>query len=389
MHGKPLMVTAVARLMRHLLVALLTLVSFSSSLLADLAAPMRAVEAVRQLEFTGPVEQRSIDRGELRRHLLKEMGRSTAGVDDYLAILELAQLVEPDPALLDQLFELYEAQVLAFYDPRERIYYSLNQPPAGLEANETMERMVVIHELVHALQDQRFSIGEAMERFERNWEQQLAYHAVIEGEATLVMLAEMLGQLGQPLESIISNEAAFDGMAALARSESAGTAAAPRYFVESMMFPYVEGLRFVAHAFRMGGWDAVSALHLNPPRSTAEVLDPALYQQRVATGSAGIALPEPEGATYSTPVGAFFWRFLLGDDAPLPAASRFTAMKDGKGRWTALVEATGEELEAFSAEYAELLRSRGVKAQIDLRGERLRIGYGADAKLIRRFIREK
>jgi hypothetical protein len=375
--------------MRHLLVALLSVATLSSSLLADLAAPMRAVEAVRQLEFTGPVEQRSIDRGELRRHLLEELGRSTAGVDDYLAILELAQLVEPDPALLDRLFELYEAQVLAFYDPREHVYYSLKQPPDGLEPNETMERMVVVHELVHALQDQHFSIGEAMKRSERNWEQQLAYHAVIEGEATLVMLAEMLAQLGQPLESIIGNEEVFNGMASLARSESGGTAAAPRYFVESMMFPYVQGLRFVAHAFRDGGWDAVTALHANPPRSTAEVLDPSIYQERLSAGTAGMQLPEPAGATYSTPVGAFFWNFLLGDNAPLPAASRFSAMKDGRGRWTALVEATGPELEAFAASYGELLRNRGVKAQIDLRGDRLRVGYGADAKLIRRFIREK
>jgi hypothetical protein len=56
--------------------------------------------------------------------------------------------------------------------------------------------------------------------------------------------------------------------------QSPGTPAALR---DSLIFEYTDGTRFVGEAYRRGGWNAVNALYRNPPLSTRQVLEPALY----------------------------------------------------------------------------------------------------------------
>ncbi len=44
-----------------------------------------------------------------------------------------------------------------------------------------------------------------------------------------------------------------------------------------MMFQYSAGTRFVAEAWRRGGWAAVDALYRNPPWSSQQIIEPSLY----------------------------------------------------------------------------------------------------------------
>jgi len=47
-----------------------------------------------------------------------------------------------------------------------------------------------------------------------------------------------------------------------------------------LLFQYSDGVRFVAEAYRRGGWPAVDALYRKPPESTHQILHPALYFDR-------------------------------------------------------------------------------------------------------------
>jgi hypothetical protein len=47
-----------------------------------------------------------------------------------------------------------------------------------------------------------------------------------------------------------------------------------------MLFQYSGGARFVAEAWRQGGWDAVDKLYNNPPRSSQQIMQPELYFDR-------------------------------------------------------------------------------------------------------------
>src|SRR2546430_2546065 len=77
----------------------------------------------------------------------------------------------------------------------------------------------------------------------------MGLHSVAEGEATLVMLAEMSASMGVTVDQIAANDMLLNAMstASAAMAETSGT---PRYFVESLAFPYTAGLKFVVTGYR-------------------------------------------------------------------------------------------------------------------------------------------
>jgi hypothetical protein len=44
-----------------------------------------------------------------------------------------------------------------------------------------------------------------------------------------------------------------------------------------MIFQYADGVRFVAEAYRRGGWAAVNAIYADPPQATLQIMNPELY----------------------------------------------------------------------------------------------------------------
>ena len=119
------------------------LAELASTLLPDLArrSGMELREPVRIEERTREELVRYL-RFKLDEELPEEEAR--ARVDAYA----LLGLVPPDLDLRDVLMRLYTEQVAGFYDPDSTALFVMDdQPPADL-------RSVLLHELVHAVQDQ-------------------------------------------------------------------------------------------------------------------------------------------------------------------------------------------------------------------------------------------
>ncbi len=299
--------------LRTLLAAALLLLP-SLAIAQPLDAAMREVEEVRGVAFDGPVEVVTIPRTDLRKTLEAQIAKSSpVPIADYLAILGALQVLDRQEGALDQLMELYEAQVLAFYDPETRKYYTFDQAPGGGAMPEMMGDAVAVHELTHALQDQKFGAGARLRKLEANWDAQLAYHSVLEGEATFVMLAALLGRMGVSIEQITQTDDVVSAIATMGAMNPGFPEGAPPYFVESLKFPYLRGLELVVAMYRRDGWKGVDRLHENPPRSTEEVLDPELYLARAEGPDAAACVARK--ATLATTLGAFHWSFLLGPDA--------------------------------------------------------------------------
>src|SRR5688500_6301946 len=95
---------------------------------------MKAVETISKLSFTESVHAVTIDRAQLPARLRDQLTRTLPySVAEWAEILDALLLIEPGPGdPFDRLIDLYEAQVLAFYDPDTRTYYALAQPPSGL-----------------------------------------------------------------------------------------------------------------------------------------------------------------------------------------------------------------------------------------------------------------
>jgi hypothetical protein len=363
----------------------------------SLAVGMREVERIRGLSFVREVRNVELDRAQLPDRLREQIAKSLPySLDEYLDNLQALQLVDAGPAssLDDQFFDLLQSQVLAFYDPLGHVYYSIRQLPdatKGLVDPAILTESVMIHELTHALQDQRFDIGRKDLSLRHDWDAAMALHAVVEGEASLVMLGSIVGKSGASLDDVIASDI-FGSIASVATGDLMVDGSAPRYFVESLKFPYLQGMRFVAEAYRRGGWEAVDALYADPPRSSREILHPEEYFARTAPRERFAAAPPlPLSAPSVTEhFGEFHWGFLLGADAARGWSSdRVTVVRN---RWcepTVLVETKWESearADAFRAAYVAFLRGREIEPLVEVDGRQVRVAYGADIGLATRFV---
>jgi hypothetical protein len=121
---------------------------------------------------------------------------------------------------------LLQGQIAGFYEPADRTMYLVDD----LDEREAEETLA--HELVHALQDQRWDIARFM-KFKLGESDKIgAAHAVIEGDATVAMIDAS----GTPSLDI-PPEALKRSLLASAISSKAA-ASTPRVLLSSLVAPY-------------------------------------------------------------------------------------------------------------------------------------------------------
>jgi hypothetical protein len=167
------------------------------------------------------------------------------------------------------LLDVYSEQVAGFYDPDSTALFVMDDQPA--EALTT----VLVHELVHAVQDQAVDLDSLTSK-ERGNDRREAAQAAIEGHATLVMLEYMMERLrGQELD--LADVPDFAGQLRPAletvRAQYPALGTAPRVVQESILFPYLEGAGFVQALWRSGE-DRPAPFGDWLPQSTEQVTDP-------------------------------------------------------------------------------------------------------------------
>jgi hypothetical protein len=364
---------------------------------ASIREEMQAVERIRGLSFLGPVRTVELNRAELPAHLRQQFEKTLPySTEDWVDVLRALRLVDQGTTaepVVSSLIKLYESQVLAYYDPPSKTFYTVRGLPDAvkdLPMASDLDAGVAVHELTHALQDQHFAIGARDVALRDDADASLAYHAVIEGEATLVMLAYMIEQSGGgTLDDIISNDLLTGALSAAASQQMTG--GGPRYFSEMLKFPYVDGLRFVIEAYRHGGWKGLDRVYANPPRSTREILHPVDYfEHRFAPET---FRPKP---TVIVPrllsvehLGEWHWRFLAGaSNAEGWLADRVTIAQNGFCEPTVLVETqwdSEEHARRFYDGYSKSLEDVGSIGVVN--GQSVKVAYGADRALMERFLK--
>ncbi len=234
---------------------------------AELPVLRSFVERTRGLSFTGPV---------------------TVTVLDPVSFARVAAepLPQPDGAAAPNWAATDQALGLAHLAPGGTIgdaaaFYSYHRHQMYLRAGQfdAFARAVLVHELTHALQDQRFSLLPLAQRAAGNADRFRALLALIEGDATRVELAWVAGRSATERQRI---RARYDYDPAPA--DYAGNA---RYF------PYTYGRDFVTRLAETRGNAAVDAAFGSPPTSTAQVVDPRLYTHGVAP--VGVRPPQAGG----------------------------------------------------------------------------------------------
>lgn len=238
------------------------LAALASEILPDVAARSG-------MELSRPVRLEVRDSEELERYLVSKLDEdlppdeARARVDVYAKL----GLVEPDLDLRALLLSLYGEQVAGFYEPDSTAFFIIEGQP------EMAVRPLLAHELVHAVQDQSTDLV-ALTDPDIGSDRASAAMAVVEGQATLVMLEYMTEQMtGQPADlSVIEDFAAQVRPTLELSAQFPALANAPRVIRDGLIFPYVEGAIYV-HG-RWAGVDRTSPFGDGMPQSTEQIFDP-------------------------------------------------------------------------------------------------------------------
>lgn len=269
-------------------------------------------------------------------------------------------LLPPGGDLKNTLLSFYSVQAMAFYDSRTKRVVL----PAGDDTSSKnwilgeRDEKVIAHELVHAYQDQQFSIGDRL-RANGNGDAALALRSVAEGDAMLSEVAYVFGGLDDSLPTYVRQM--LD-----AGEENASLPDMPMIVSDRMRFQYVSGIRFVTRALDDNGWPAVNLLYRSPPLSTEQILHPEKYFEvpdapmRVEIKNLSRLFPPPWREIENDTLGELsvhcLFNQFLGSSAAASVAQgwdgdRFVAYR--KGDEVALIWATMWDSEADATEFHE------------------------------------
>ncbi len=258
-------------------------------------------ERIRRLTFLTPVDVEIQSGEEIAAHLDGEI--EDADVDKARLLYGALGLVPDDIDMRELLRSVMGEQVLGYYDTdakqlvlRDEIVRHLLSPPSTARARDA--RIIVVHELVHALQDQRLGLGRIYDR-ESDSDADLALRALVEGDATFAMLVYGVELAGGSLEDLVSSGRLDEVVSTLAAPPNDGDALgrAPAILRHTLVVPYLAGLGFVRRLHARGGWTAVDRAFAELPSSSEQVIHPRLYERREDPDALQLPeLPELEAA---------------------------------------------------------------------------------------------
>jgi len=241
------------------------------------------IQGFRQLRFKQPVPLvvKTPDQAEamMEADLMRDYTDDQLEVDSVAGAL--TGLYPPRLDLKAASLKLLKSQVAGFYDPHGKEMVLVeggadlgiwNSATQFMIQRDVVGEMLLAHELTHALQDQNFDLESSLDKAKDDDDRALALKSVAEGDATIAGFAYAVGRMDDSTADTLADN--LKNLPQALRAEAPDT---PEGLSAPLLFQYSDGVRFVAEAYRRGGWPAVDALYRNPPQSSHQILHPALY----------------------------------------------------------------------------------------------------------------
>ncbi|MGH9273865.1 MAG: hypothetical protein ACRDZU_04385 [Acidimicrobiales bacterium] len=230
------------------------------------------VEGERNLFFEHPVQVDFLSIDEWEERAATEATDAEAEMSDEdrrllesgASLFRALGLAEGELDLLESFEQISASGTVGRYQfDDQRI--SVRGSELDIESKKTL-----VHELTHALQDQRFDIGDRYdEDAEETDEDQL--DALVEGDAERIEAA-WTDQLSE------ARRAELDAAMQSTGDEAAGAlAGVPDSVLTFVQAPYILGRRFIDALLASGGNEAVNEAFVDPPGPEEHVLDPLSY----------------------------------------------------------------------------------------------------------------
>ena len=246
-------------------------VATQAEFLAAADEVLNQMSQITGLKLMTPLKKSLRSREEIRAYVIKEMNEEKNSAERYAdarsaeAFGLLPKGFDLDAFMVDVLTE----QVEGLYDPKTQEFYIADWSP--LED----QRMVMAHELTHALEDQHFKIEPWVRAARPNDDAELARDAVLEGSAMAAMVDYLMLSTGRSLKDLPD----FDYSMLMGDLATTPTLKkAPPFIKDVLIFPYMSGLNFSAVVLRNDGWAALPGVFEKPPVSTQQILHPERYK---------------------------------------------------------------------------------------------------------------
>jgi hypothetical protein len=285
-----------------------------------IAPYVKIVEKERGLTFLHPVTVRFLSPAAFEKTVTgdeKDLGKKErAQIDQAAGLLRALGLVTGDVDLFAAFNDAHGSGTLAYYsfdDQRITIRGTTLTPAV---------RPTLVHELTHALQDQRFGIGARQRKLRKEAEKGAAttesdvLDAVVEGDAQRVATLYRASLNAGQRRALAADEAKQSAQA------DQGLAKVPKVVLTMIGAPYTLGEAMMQAVAANGGNAAVDAQFRDTPTHDAVLLDPfdALSGD---TGAAKVAVPALAAGEKKFDHGEFgdlTWYFMLAERLPLKDA---------------------------------------------------------------------
>jgi hypothetical protein len=321
------------------------------------------------LSAVSPLKKTLRSRDEIRAYVIRQMNEDKNEVERY-ADAKSAEAFGLLPRNFDLdgfMVELLTEQIAGLYDPKAHEFYIADWIPLD------DQRMVMAHELTHALEDQHFQIEAWLKAARPNDDAELAREAFLEGSAMAAMVDYLLQGTGKS----VTNMPEFDPSLLTGDiGSSPSLQKAPPFIKDALVFPYFAGMTFTAASLKPAGWSSIGKVFSNPPVSTQQILHPALYKSGHLPEK--VALPELEaklGKDWKklddNLLGEFGWKEVLkqflGEDRANPLAAawdgdRYVLYEHRTSKRLLLVTrvhlASEEQANRLFGQYSELLEKK-------------------------------
>jgi hypothetical protein len=232
---------------------------------------LQQMSEITGLKLRTPLKKSLRSREQIRAYVINEMNEDKDPAERYAGqrSAEAFGLLPKGFNLDTFMVDLLTEQIAGLYDPKTHEFYVADWIPAA------DQKMVMAHELTHALQDQHFQIENWAKAARPNDDAELARESVLEGSAMAAMVDYLLQGTGRSLQDLPD----IDPSMLIGDMESTPMLKkAPPFLKDALIFPYLDGLNFSASVLKPEGWSALSGIFAKPPVSTQQILHPALYK---------------------------------------------------------------------------------------------------------------
>jgi hypothetical protein len=236
---------------------------------------VQSASAVRGLNVRRPVPCQLKTRKEVERYIAEKLKTEIPRekILNEEKLYKALGLFPEDFNYEKTLVALYGEQVAGYYDPRAKYYAMAAWIPAAFQLP------IAVHELTHALQDQHFDLEKLTEPSKEINDTALARAALVEGDASAVMIDYNRKLWGQQQLAEDESISAVVMQHLLGTTLTPSIRTAPPAVQSLIIFPYLSGLNFVHFLLRHGGYRRVSEAYQRPPDTTEEILHPEKYLQ--------------------------------------------------------------------------------------------------------------